>query len=348
MNKPLLTVAIPTYNRPETLQRTLDVLKAEDADIFTILVSDDSSTDCVEKLVLTYQQSMPNLRYAKNPENLGFSRNVAQLYELADTRYVWFLCDDDSVNPGAVPSIIEALERHEPVVAIFNCTWDDSFGRKMVAGVSEDQIYSDLESFDRYDVLMRLTFLSIIVVEKNLSIELITNDSRCKDNVFVQLTIGLHLLSDKFRLCEVASTILHRNVGFKYGEFFKFILLDPLKAVYLMPHKFDNRKFTCQMIKHLPTALLLFLSQKIGLFSYKGKPTKATLKNVMQFYGKYGIPILFLRAVCFFIPSPLVRAAYLIRLSQIHGGFGKGLAVYKRLADRAKTDQRKTGFTSYR
>lgn len=348
MNKPLLTVAIPTYNRPETLQRTLDVLKAEDADTFTILVSDDSSTECVEKLVRTYQQSMPNLRYAKNPENLGFSRNVAQLYELTDTRYVWFLCDDDSVNPGAVVAIIDALKRYEPVVAIFNCTWVDSFGRKMVAGVSEDQVYTDIESFDRYDVLMRLTFLSIVVVEKNLPIELITNNPACKDNVFVQLTLGLHLLSDKFRLCEVASTILHRNVGFKYGEFFKFILLDPLKAVYLISHKFDNRKFIRWMVYQLPNALRLFLSQKIGLFSYKGKPTKATFKNVMQFYGLYGIPIYFLRAVCLLIPSPLIRAVYLIRLIQIHGGVEEGLAVYRRLADRAKTDQRKTGFTSYR
>lgn len=348
MNKPLLTVAIPTYNRPETLQRTLNALKAEAANTFTILVSDDSSTDGVETLVRSYQHSMPNLRYSKNPVNLGFSRNVARLYELADTRYVWFLCDDDSVNPGAVASIIEALERHEPTVAIFNCTWDDSFGRKVLAGVSEDRIYSDLESFDRYDVLMRLTFLSIIVVEKTLPIDPISNDPACKDNVFVQLTLGLYLLSNKFKICEVASTILHRNVGFKYGEFFKFILLDPLKAVYLMPHKFDNRKFIRWMISQLPDAMLLFLSQKIGLFSYTGKPTKATLKNVMHFYGLYGMPILILRAACFFIPSPLVRLAYLIRLSQIHGGFEKGLAIYKLLADRAKIDQRKTGFTSYR
>lgn len=348
MNKPLLTVAIPTYNRPEPLQKTLDVLKAEDADTFTILISDNSSTDCSEKLVRCYQQSMPNLRYSKNPVNLGFSRNVARLYELADTRYIWFLCDDDSVNPGAVTEIIRALEKHEPVVAIFNCTWIDSFGRKQVAGVSEDVVYTDIDSFDRYDVLMRLTFLSIIVVEKSLPIEPISNDPACEDNVFVQLTLGLYLLSDKFKVCEAASTILHRNVGYKYGEFFKFILLDSLKAVHLTTHTFDNQKFIRWMIKQLPNALRLFLSQKIGLFSYTGKPTKATLKDVVKFYGPYGMLIFSLRAICFFIPSRLVRAIYLVRLFQLHGGVKEGLAVYKRLADRAQTDQRKTGFTSYR
>ena len=159
MNKPLLTVAIPTYNRPEMLQRTLDVLRAEDASSFTILISDDSSTDGVEKLVVSYQQDMPNLRYSKNPVNLGFSRNVARLYEIADTRYVWFLCDDDSVNPGAVASIIEALAKYEPVVAIFNCTWVDSFGRSVIAGVAEDQVYKDINSFDRYDIFDAPHFL---------------------------------------------------------------------------------------------------------------------------------------------------------------------------------------------
>lgn len=348
MSKPLLTVAIPTYNRPETLQRTLNILKAESAEKFTILVSDDSSTDGVEKLVQTYQQSMSNLRYSKNPANLGFSRNVARLYEIADTRYVWFLCDDDSVNPGAIDSINKALVKYEPVVAIFNCTWGDSFGRNMTAGVTEDRLYTDFESFDRYDVLMRLTFLSIVVVEKTLPIEPISNDPACKDNVFVQVTLGLYLLSDKFRLCEVASTILHRNVGFKYGEFFKFILLDPLKAVYLMPHKFENRKFIRWMVNQLPSALQLFLSQKIGLFSYTGKPTKATLRKVMEFYGLYGVPIILLRVLCYFMPSPLIRAAYLLKLIHIHGGFKKGVSVYQQLVDRAQTDQRKTGFTSYR
>ncbi len=330
------------------LQRTLDVLRAEDASSFTILISDDSSTDGVEKLVVSYQQDMPNLRYSKNPVNLGFSRNVARLYEIADTRYVWFLCDDDSVNPGAVASIIEALAKYEPVVAIFNCTWVDSFGRSVIAGVAEDQVYKDINSFDRYDILMRLTFLSIIVVERALPIEAISGDPECKDNVFVQLTLSLYLLSDRFNLCEISSSILHRNVGFKYGEFFKFLLLDPLKAVHLIPHKFDNRKFTRFMVEQLPSALQLFLSQKIGLFSYTGRPTKPTLKKLMQFYGWYGVPIILVRLLCYLIPSSLIRLLYLLRLMQIHGGFKEGIAMYSQLADRAKTDQRKTGFTSYR
>jgi len=292
MNFPLLTVAIPTYNRPETLQKTLDTLKAENPELFFVLVSDDSSTDSVEELVRSYQKEMPNLIYSRNPENLGFSGNVSQLYELTTTRYVWFLCDDDTVYQGAIPKIIQSLEKHEPVVAIFNCTWKDSYGRHSVTGVPEDRIHTDPDDSKIYNVLMRLTFLSIIVVEKKLPIEPITQHPSYKDNVFVQLTLGLYLLSDKFKLCEFASIIIHRNVGFKYGEFLKFSLLDPLKAVHLISHKFDNRKFTRWMIKHLPINFQLFLSQKMGLFIFNGSPTRSTLNLLRHYYGPFEKPTL--------------------------------------------------------
>lgn len=347
MNKPLLTVAIPTYNRPETLQKTLEALKRENPNSFSILISDDSSTNDVEDVVRSYEKSMPNLRYSKNLANLGFSGNVCRLYELTTTRYVWFLCDDDTVCPGAITEILKGLERHEPVVAIFSCAWDDSFGRQLVAGVPEDRLYTELATFNRYDVLRRLTFLSIVVVEKKVPIEPIKANPAYKDNIFFQLTLGLHLLSNEFRLCECSSVIVHRNVGFKYGEFFKFILLDELKAVHLIPHKFDNRQFIQIAVRALPTTLQLYLSQKIGLFSYMGAPTGATLRNLLHYYGPYAGVIVFFRAVCATIPAPLIRALYMLKLLHLHG-FSRGMSVYKQLVDRATTDTRKTGFTAYR
>jgi len=348
MKQKLLTVAIPAHNRPETIKSTLETLKGENLDLFTILVSDDSSTNSVEKVVKSYQETMPNLRYKKNPVNLGYSANVAHLYDLADTRYIWFLCDDDTVNHGAIAQILTALRKYEPVVAIFNCTWDDSFGRKLTAGVNSDVIHSDIDAFEDYNVLMRMTFLSILVVEKSFPINHITKNIAYKDNVFIQLTIGLSLLSSKFKLCEISSTILHRNVGFKYGEFIKFILVDPLKAVHFLPHKFDNQKFIDWSLRHLPLAFNLYLSQKIGLFSYMGKPSKETLKTAKNFYGHYMIINSFSRSLALVTPTFVIKGLYLLKLIQVHGSVKKAWSVYRRLVNRAFTDKRKTGFTSYR
>lgn len=347
MKKKLLTVAIPAYNRPETIKLTLETLKGENLDLFTVLIADDSSTNAVEEVVKNYQEFMPNLRYKKNPENLGYSANVAQLYELADTRYVWFLCDDDSVNSGAITDILFAIEKYEPVVAIFNCTWNDSYDRRLTAGVTSDTVYTNLDVFDSYDVLMRMTFLSILVVEKSFSLKPIISNLAYKDNVFIQLTLGLSLLSKRFKLCEISSTILHRNVGFKYGEFMKFILVDHLKAVHLYPHKFDNQKFISWSISHLPMAFKLYLSQKIGLFSYEGKPSKETILTAKLYYGHHIKINSLLRSLSIVTPTFLIKGLYLLRLIQIHGGLKKGLSIYKKMINRAKTDSRKTNFTSY-
>ena len=348
MKKKLLTVAIPAHNRPETIKLTLETLKGENLDLFMVIVADDSSTNDVEEVVKNYQKFMPNLHYKKNQKNLGYSANVAQLYELADTRYIWFLCDDDTVNPGAVADILFAIEKYKPVVAIFNCTWEDSFGRRLKAGVTSDAVYKDLDVFDNYDVLMRMTFLSILVVQKSVSMKFITNNPAYKDNVFVQLTLGLSLLSKRFKLCEISSTILHRNVGFKYGEFIKFILVDPLKAVHLVPDKFDNQKFISWSKRHLPLAFKLYLSQKIGLFSYEGKPSKETILTAKLYYGHHMKINLLLRSLSIVTPTFLIKGLYLLKLIQIHGSLKKGLFIYKKMINRAKTDSRKTNFTSYR
>ena len=344
--KPLLTVGIPTYRRPDTLQKIIKQLQKEKADDFILLISDDSVDDKTEKMVKKYLNQMPNLIYSKNKKNLGFSGNVARLYELAQTRYVWFLCDDDTVLPNAIQNIIVSLKKYEPVVAVFNAVWTDSFGRKRIAGVSRDVIYSNIDAFNKYDSLMRTTFLSIVVVEKRISAATIKSKAYT-DNVFFQLTLSLLLLSNKFKYCQIAYTIVHRNVGYKYGDFFKFYLVDHLKAITLIEHKFDNKKFVALSVKNLPIALSLFLSQKIGLFQYKGSPTKKTKRLIYKYYGFYSIFISLFVVIYSSIPKALLKFLYLISLIKIHG-YSKGLKIYSENVDRALKDKRVTGFTTYR
>lgn len=344
----LLTVAIPTYNRPETLRHTLDVLCASDSNKFEILISDDSSDDRVSEMVGQYQRRFLNIRFLRNPHNLGFNANVAQLYELSNTPYVWFLCDDDTIFEGSISKVIKTLEKYHPAVAIFNCSWVNSYGVESLAGVSEDRLYVNRDEFNSYDVLMRMTFLSILVFQKHDGlIEVVKKSSGFKDNVFVQLTLGLLILSNNFRLLEGAQHILHRNVGYRYGEFYKFILLDPLKAFYELPNSFDGKKFIAWSIKNMPQNMLLYLSQKIGLFEFKGLPTNESKILIRRYYGNFGLLIMLIRALSKLVPSGLLRALFFIRLYSIHGA-GKTSYMYKKLLNRAHKDERDTAFTLYR
>lgn len=347
-NEPLLTIAIPTYNRSGTLEKILQQLSKEERGLFRILVSDDQSSDDTGAMVARYQSEMPHLAYHRNEKNLGYSGNVCKLYELADTRYVWFFCDDDSILPGAVKKIADALKAYEPAVAVFNHSWVDPYGRTRVAVPSEyRKLHDDLYALEDYQPLMRITFLSTLVVERRPSVAEVIKRTDYQDNVFFQLTLALLILSENPRFCEIGDIILHRNVGFKYGEFFKFYFIDVLKAAYAVDHKFDNAKFVKRMVEEIPVGFQLYLSQKLGLFSYSQSPTPDTLEKIALYYGRYRYFILAFRPIKMLIPAAFLKAVYIVQLISIHGPSG-ALATYRQNINRAFTDGRKTEFMNYK
>jgi glycosyltransferase involved in cell wall biosynthesis len=343
----LLTVAIPTYNRSKTLEKIILQLGEERNQDFIILISDDNSSDKTLEMVKKYQKSMSNLIYHKNSKNLGFSENVFKLYELTKTQYVWFLCDDDTPLSDSIGNILRAIGKYEPVVALFNCTWVNSYGQKLTSGVKKDIFFKDLNEFTDYGALMRLGYLSINVFRKKDSLDFIKKTAY-KDNVFFQITLALLLLSKEFRFLEVSKSIVNRNVGFKYGDFFKFNVVDVLKAVFIVPHKFDNNEFVRQSKRNAFLALQLYLSQKLGLFRFDLEPTTETKQKILKYYGLlYGYFFLSLPFFKRVVPAFILRRIYLIKLLQIHGS-KRGREVYEENIDRAYKDLRKTKFTAYK
>lgn len=345
-SKPLLTVAIPAYRRPETLEKIIKSFQQEENQNFVLLIADDSMDKSVEKMITPYLKKYSNIIYHKNKENLGFNKNVLHLYELVSTKYVWYLCDDDTIVSGCVDKILNAIKKFDFSVAVFNCSWVNPYGVLSHAGVLEDKLYTKLNQLKTYQPLMRMTFLSIVIFEKRIDVEEIKKTD-FQDNIFIQITLGLLTLSNKFRYVEVADEILHRNVGYKYGEFFKFFLVDELKAVFLTKHIFDNKKFILFQKQKYFEALQLYLSQKIGIFKYNGSPSVKTLKMLYQYYGFFAILFLFFKILSLLVPTFVLKFIYLQKLKQIHGN-EKALDIYNKQINRSYTDSRKTGFTSYK
>ena len=76
---PVLSVAIPTYNRAETLRRQLGSLLGqivgcqEDVEV---VVSDNASSDGTASVVAEMREHSPGIRYVRNEANLGANRNI--------------------------------------------------------------------------------------------------------------------------------------------------------------------------------------------------------------------------------------------------------------------------------
>jgi abequosyltransferase len=117
--RPLLTIAIPTYNRRERLALLLGMLEPQIAELLQVelLISDNASDDGTEELVRGAIAEGLRCRYLRNPENYDADPNFLQCYEQAAGTYVWIFGDDDVLFPGSLETILQRLK--EPVDIVY-------------------------------------------------------------------------------------------------------------------------------------------------------------------------------------------------------------------------------------
>jgi glycosyltransferase involved in cell wall biosynthesis len=99
--QPLVTIAIPTYNRAGTyLPQALRSALAQDYPQLEIIVSDNASTDHTEELMKGF--SDPRLRYVRHEKNIGGKANWTFCVRQAHGVYFLLLHDDDLIDPDFV------------------------------------------------------------------------------------------------------------------------------------------------------------------------------------------------------------------------------------------------------
>lgn len=82
--KPTLTVAIPTFRRPQFLRECLESILGQPearSERFSIVICDNSPDDESERFVADLLTSFPNVRYQRNETNLGAAGNVLRVVE---------------------------------------------------------------------------------------------------------------------------------------------------------------------------------------------------------------------------------------------------------------------------
>lgn len=114
-NNKLITIAIPSYNRPEALLRLLKSVDAPQKDRIEILIVEDSSPrqkeirDIVE---FFKQDSKYVINYFENRTNLGFDRNIRELVKKSNGDFVLFMGDDDVFVPSVLKGFFEFISKH--------------------------------------------------------------------------------------------------------------------------------------------------------------------------------------------------------------------------------------------
>ena len=116
--EPLVSVVLPTYDRPEFLRGAVESVTAQTyGNVELIVVDDCSPTPAVESLDGKFGSSL-DLRVLRHEENEG--ANVARNNGIraAEGEYVAFLDDDDRWKPEKVERQVEAFEAASAAIGV--------------------------------------------------------------------------------------------------------------------------------------------------------------------------------------------------------------------------------------
>ncbi|PKO89320.1 MAG: hypothetical protein CVU18_04385 [Betaproteobacteria bacterium HGW-Betaproteobacteria-12] len=108
--QPLVSIVIPAY-RPDFLGACLDSALAQTHQNLEIVISDDSSTPDVERIVGEYATRHPRIVYARNPKPLGEARNLTNAIHMATGEFVKPLYDDDLLLDDCLEKLLAALQQ---------------------------------------------------------------------------------------------------------------------------------------------------------------------------------------------------------------------------------------------
>jgi glycosyltransferase involved in cell wall biosynthesis len=123
----LLSICIPTYQRPKHLEKLLKVLCSQiekfPANLIKIYISDNCSHNESKSVVQHFQKKFEFIIYNRNDKNIGMMLNFVKLIEMAEGQCIWLFGDDDElVTELSLQKVCEILENKNPDLLILQET----------------------------------------------------------------------------------------------------------------------------------------------------------------------------------------------------------------------------------
>jgi abequosyltransferase len=190
--KPILTIAIPTFNRSYFLNKNLNQLRSELKACrkynIEILILNNASTDNTEKILLSHKKFI-NFKYINNLENIGAEKNIIKSFNEAAGTYVLILGDDDLFVDGALLKLLRILsEKKNGVVCMRPYGFEKDFRREFPAKLGKNFVFNELNLF-LLKINSLMTLISSCVINKSLIPDINPNNFCGTDLVQVSLLI---------------------------------------------------------------------------------------------------------------------------------------------------------------
>ena len=110
IESPLISIVIPTWNRPALVARLVGLINAADAgeDLEIVVVDNDSTQENWTQLQKVASMHR-NVRLYRNSVNIGMTPNWNKAIDYARGRWIGFMCDDDMFKPDSIKRVRQLI-----------------------------------------------------------------------------------------------------------------------------------------------------------------------------------------------------------------------------------------------
>ncbi len=115
MQNKLISISIPSYNRPKELYRLLKSIDSKQKEKFEIIICEDKSPkrDEINNIIKQFiSETDFEVKYYENKTNLGYDKNLKELISKASGDFILFMGDDDTFIPNSFDKLIMFLENN--------------------------------------------------------------------------------------------------------------------------------------------------------------------------------------------------------------------------------------------
>jgi CDP-glycerol glycerophosphotransferase len=168
INKPLVTVIIPIYNREKYIKNCLDIVLNQTYSNLEIIAVNDGSTDGSVDIVKQY----PKVKLVEHEKNKGLSAARNTGMKIATGKYIHFMDDDDIINPEFYENLVKASEETQADMACCGVTHQkqkyksQSFKKREIFTTLDDKM--NITYVGKWGYVWRYLFLADFLRKNNL------------------------------------------------------------------------------------------------------------------------------------------------------------------------------------
>ena len=211
MSNPLITIAVPTWNRAAILDKALSALLPQiesNKDKIEVVISDNASPDHTNEIIQKHiaKNNSLNIIHFKQTENTGYYGNFKTCRELSNGDYFWLLSDNDYVANGLIDYLLEILLNKKPSF-VFLRDWKHD-AKVSTTSNFKSNAYSVKDAIEKFNY--KTTLISAVIFNNDKS-----NDAKLFEtfngNTFLGFAYFLQSLNNKNEAYEVLGTSLFIN-----------------------------------------------------------------------------------------------------------------------------------------